>query len=288
MKTDLNLSDIYRDTYPNMKRYTWQKSNPLKQARLDYFLGSNALSDIFLKCDIKPGYRSDHSTITFEFELNKFTRGKGVWKMNNSLLKKNDYINTINKIIQEEIMKFALPVYDINFLKSSSGNIYFKIDSDLFLELLFLQIRGETIKFASVLKKQTNNREKQLIADIESIESDENLRCIHSNLLTDKKSELQNLRESKIKGEAIRSRAQWLMEGQKPSSFFCNLERRNFVEKTIKKLQDKEGHYITAQGDILKETEKFYTKPFQNKDNDLVDIHLDKLLAKVKINKVKM
>ena len=208
--------------------------------------------------------------------------------MNNSLLKKNDYINTINKIIQEEIMKFALPVYDINFLKSSSENIYFKIDSDLFLELLFLQIRGETIKFASVLKKQTNNREKQLIADIESIESDENLRCIHSNLLTDKKSELQNLRESKIKGEAIRSRAQWLMEGQKPSSFFCNLERRNFVEKTIKKLQDKEGHYITAQGDILKETEKFYTKPFQNKDNDLVDIHLDKLLAKVKINKVKM
>ena len=24
-------------------------------------------------------------------------------------------------------MKFALPVYDINFLKSSSGNIYFKL-----------------------------------------------------------------------------------------------------------------------------------------------------------------
>ena len=53
--------------------------------------------------------------------------------MNNSLLQKNDYINTINNIIQEEIMKFALPVYEINFLKSSSGNIYFKSDSDLFL-----------------------------------------------------------------------------------------------------------------------------------------------------------
>ena len=84
--------------------------------------------------------------------------------MNNSLLKKNDYINTINKIIQEEITKYALPVYDINFLKSNSGNIYFKIDSDLFLELFFLRVRGETIKFAYVLKKQTNNREKQLIA----------------------------------------------------------------------------------------------------------------------------
>ena len=138
-----------------------------------------------------------------------------------------------------------------------------------------------------MLKKQTNNREKQLIADIESIESDENVRCIHSNLLAHKKSELRNLRESKVKGEAIRSQALWLMEGEKPSSFFCNLEQRNFVEKTFKKLQDKEGHCITTQGDILKETEKFYTKLFQNKDNDLVDIHLDKLLAKVKINKVK-
>ena len=66
------------------------------------------------------------------------------------------------------------------------------------------------------------------------------------------------------------------MEGEKFSSFFCNLERKNFVEKTIKKLQDKEGHYITTQDDILKETEKFYTKLFQDKDHDLVDIHLDK------------
>ena len=188
MKTDLDLSDIYRETHHNTKRYTWRKNNPLKQARLDYFLVSNAMSDIVKKCDIKPGYRSDHSAITFEFELNKFTTGKGVWKMNNSLLTNNDYVSTINNIIEEEILKYALPVYNLKFLKNIDGNVQFKIDSDLFLELLFLRIRGETIKFASMLKKKTNLKEKQLINDIESIESNEVLKNTNYDLLIDKKT----------------------------------------------------------------------------------------------------
>ena len=62
------------------------------------------------------------------------------------------------------------------------------------------------------------------------------------------------------------------------------------LKKLLKSYKTKKASilqlYITAQGDILKETEKFYTKLFQYKDNDLVDIHLDKLLGKVKINKV--
>ena len=45
--------------------------------------------------------------VTIEFELNKFTIGKGVWTMNNNLLKNIDYINTINNIIQEEVMNYA-------------------------------------------------------------------------------------------------------------------------------------------------------------------------------------
>ena len=116
-------------------------------------------------------------------------------------------------------MKYALPVYDIIFLQNNSRDIYFKIDSDLFLNLVFLRIRGESIKFASVLKKRINNREKQLTADNETIEANENLQNTNSNLLADKKSKLQNLRENRIKGEAIRSQAQWLTEGEKLPSF---------------------------------------------------------------------
>lgn len=38
-----NLIDIYREFYPDVKRYTWRKPNPLKQARLNFILVSNSL-----------------------------------------------------------------------------------------------------------------------------------------------------------------------------------------------------------------------------------------------------
>ena len=35
-----NIVDPFRETFPLKKCYTWRKRNPLKQARLDYFLVS--------------------------------------------------------------------------------------------------------------------------------------------------------------------------------------------------------------------------------------------------------
>ena len=53
------------------------------------------------------------------------------------------------------------------------------------------------------------------------------------NLLQDKKDELEQLREMKMKG-IVRSRVQWLQHGQKPSKLFCSLENKHFTEKTVK------------------------------------------------------
>lgn len=54
-------------------------------------------------------------------------------------------------------------------------------------------------------------------------------------------------------GNLIRSRAKWLSEGEKPTSYFLNLENRNYVNKTIPKLikQDNNIHVeINKQEDI--------------------------------------
>ena len=78
MIQELNLCDIFRNFYPKLHRYTWRIRNPVKQARLDYFLTSSSMIDLIYKSEIKPGYLSDHSFITLEFIENKFTIGKGV------------------------------------------------------------------------------------------------------------------------------------------------------------------------------------------------------------------
>ena len=235
MINDLNLLDIYRYTHQSSRRYTWRKRNPLKQARLDFFLVSSTMTDLIDKCDIEAGYRSDHSIISMDMVFNNFSIGKGIWKFNNSLLKNKDYLKLINEIIEDEIIKYAVPVYQIEFLKNNFNNIMFTVDNETFLEVLILRIRGETIKFASCLKKQTDIKEKELLKDIEYLESRTNTSNPNLQLLSDKKVELQKIREYKIKGQQLRNRMQWLSEGEKPTRYFCNLENKHFIEKTIKK-----------------------------------------------------
>ena len=109
----------------------------------------------------------DHSTIETHIVISKFKSGKGIWKFNNSLLKNKDYLQLANKIIQEDNSKYALPDYSAEFVKNENENIKFNIDDDDFLEIIFLQIRGETIKFVRYLKKQHHMEEKSLIVDIE-------------------------------------------------------------------------------------------------------------------------
>ena len=71
-----------------------------------------------------------------------------------------------------------------------------------------------------------------------------------------------------------RARIQWLNEGEKPTSFFCKLENKNFTEKNNEKASDRFWHYIDWPKSILKEIHKFYAKLFKSRDcqaqNDVI------------------
>ena len=138
--TENDLSDIYRELHPNTKRYTWRRRNPVKHARLDLFLASSNILDITNNCEIRISYRSDHSVIELDLMLNQFSRGKGLWKFNNSLLECPDYLNLINSIIEEEKLKYAVPVYDLNYLENNCAKFEMTIGHDLFLQTLLLRI----------------------------------------------------------------------------------------------------------------------------------------------------
>ena len=88
-----DLKDTYRHFYPDKRRYTWRRTNPIKQARLDYFIVS--MLDLISNSKIIPGYKTDHSIIQIVVCLNTFTRGRGIWKCNTSLLKDKKYVNLI-------------------------------------------------------------------------------------------------------------------------------------------------------------------------------------------------
>ena len=57
------MVDPYRDFHPNLKRYTWRRTNPLQQASLDFFLISENLLSSIQNCTIENSYRSDNSAM---------------------------------------------------------------------------------------------------------------------------------------------------------------------------------------------------------------------------------
>ena len=162
-------------------------------------------------------------------------------------------------------MNYAVPVYNpvsINNLPDECIN--FIITDSQVLEVLLCQIRGEPIKFSAMLKKTTCQKESKLVKEIVILERKANVD--NQSELADKKKELESIRAEKLKGNMIRSRAKWLSQGEKPSKYFCALEKHLYMEKTIRKLVTDDGKVIHDQTKILEEVKTFYQNLFRSRE----------------------
>ena len=280
-----HLIDPFRDEHADLRRYTWRRKQPFQQARLDFFLISEDLLTSVKKCIIENSYRSDHCPVLLSLCFKKFVKGKSLWKFNNSLLKDTEYLETINKKIEEVKLQYSLPIYNNENLQNiPNSEIQFTINDQLFLDTLLMEIRGQTISFSSYKKKQNDQNEKLLAEKILKLEQ---------NLTEDKMEELENLkleltelRQIKVKGAVIRSRATNLLEGEKPTKYFCSLETHNYLSKIIPKLETADGKIITDQNDILKESELFYKNLFSNKDDTSAEINVKEYLKDLNVPKL--
>ena len=284
MKDELNIVDPFREIHVDSKQYTWRKRNPVKQARLDFFL----LSEIFMTSvrDINflPSYRSDHSSVVLSIEINEFKKGKGLWKFNVSLLKDQNYIEEVKKCINKVKEQYMLPVYNFDYFKDNLNDdiIEFSISNQLLLEMILMEIRGKTISYSAYKKKQNIDLEKNLIQSIHYLET---LTEPDMELIDSKKEELENLRRDKLQGIIVRSRVRWAEEGEKPTKYFCNLESRNYSNKIIPKVVKDDGNTVINQEDILIEVKNFYKNLYGSQDNiPGQDLEIENLLNSINAN----
>ena len=80
----------------------------------------------------------------------------------------------------------------------------------------------------------------------------------------------------------IRSRMQWVAEGERPSKYFCALEKSHFLEKTIKCLCKDDMTYTRDQQEILHEIKNFYENLYKAKENIGIG-NLHEILRKYKV-----
>ena len=79
------------------------------------------------------------------------------------------------------------------------------------------------------------------------------------------KNELEEIREQKLKGSLVRSRAQYVDANEKPFKFFLNLENNNFISKHIMEIK-KGDTSIRNPNEILNEMHSFYQSLYNHKN----------------------
>ena len=104
---EVNLVDVWRELNLEKQQFTWRRKATHQQARLDFFLISEFLFTSVEEAKILLGYQTDHSLILLKFDFGKFQKGKSYWKFNNSLLKDENYVTEIKKIIESTKLLYA-------------------------------------------------------------------------------------------------------------------------------------------------------------------------------------
>lgn len=99
LMASLDLVDIWRLKNPDTIRYTWRRGR--QASRIDYFLISFLLVPKTLKCYISDHLRSDHALVFLQINNSQYSKGRGYWKFNLSLLHDEAFINTTKKFIKE-------------------------------------------------------------------------------------------------------------------------------------------------------------------------------------------
>lgn len=97
-----------------------------------------------------------------------------------------------------------------------------------------MENRGITISYSTFKKRERVNKEISLLEEIYKLESEE---YINLHAIEEKRSLLENVwKKEKVVGHIIKGEARWVEEGEKSTRYFCSLENRNYINKSIKKL----------------------------------------------------
>jgi len=247
----LDVSDIYRIRYPEKKRFTYRQNigNKVIHRRLDYIFLSNSLQEYATDIQVLPSFLSDHSPVFFSLQSTIDTkRGRGMWKFNNSLLHVENFRESLIQTIRDTLASNC----------DSNPHIIW--------EFLKYEMRKFCIKFSKI-RSQTSKIEKEKHENIiKTFESDPQNTTILQEEYAHSKSWLENWYDDYTKGIIIRSKSDWYEQGEKSTKYFLNLEKKNSINNTIRKIfiNDVESEDDEA---ILNHAKTFYENLFERKCN---------------------
>jgi len=214
-----HLIDIWRSLNSGVKQYSWFKPNNTCKSRIDYWLVDQSLNEFVSDILISKAPLTDHCIVEIKLNpVDKISKKKGYWKFNSSLLRNKDYCTRIKELISET---------ENNETIDSFCNKW---------EFVKYRIRECSIRVSKEMAREKRREEVNLFQEISKYCDKTELNDEERSKLLLLQGKLDDMFSKRAQGAFVRSRAKWIEEGEKNTSYFSNLEKRRQENKAISSL----------------------------------------------------
>lgn len=192
---------------------------------------------------------TDHLAVSLTLKCDSHSsRGNGLWKINNSILKDVEYVQIIERVIDNLIAE------NLNLNKRK------------FWDYCKVIIKHETINYCKMKSKLVPSEIQILERELEMEYADIDNREINISAKLDALEQRLNvLYDEKAKASQIRARINWVESGEKNTNFFLGLEKQRQKKVCIRELKKKNGEILSApSNDVLHEVEECYSTLYKS------------------------
>lgn len=202
---------------PDAKSYTWPNKTGTCRSRIDYWLISSSLDENNIYVNILTTPLTDHKTITLQIKFSpiaRTTHRNSSWKLHNSVLKHKPVIERIH---------FLIKCY---WHKALTDKCFHRN-----WELLKFEMAKYLREYGSSLAKLRKEEETKVITKIAALPQNmtDDLSEDDKQELMEQQLKLDEIYRDKAAGAYVRSRKQWLEEGEQNTAYCTSLDLKNHV-----------------------------------------------------------
>ena len=245
--------DISRCLHPTASAFTWSRWDGSVSSRIDLVGCPYPWIASSQACDIVPCPFSDHCAVLFRVSVPMTVpRGPGRWKLNVSFLDDAEYVDLISNFL----------VHWRHF-----QNCY--RSPAKWWEACKKRIKDLSISFGVAKSRASSSQRDLLVRLAEHLKLKVdlgNLSCLgpyNSTLASLARFDLMA-----AQGAQIRSRVQWVEEGESSSAFFFRLEKKRGVDRRISALKTADGKTVSDTAGLCDVITSFYSDLFSSQPTD--------------------
>lgn len=258
-----NLVDVWRERNEGIREFSRQQvvKNFICRSRIDFLISKREMLKLIDTIFYKETVLSDHKVVCIQVDMNDVKRGPGIWMLNTEILKDENFKEQIEVLIKKE-----------------QGNLMYKDEKRIWWDNLKYDIGKCAREYSKIIQKIKKRKEKEIRIELRDELSKEVVNLQKTVMLEEK---LKEIEDKKYKGAMIRSKAKYLVEGEKCTRFFFNMEKNRQRAGMIKELIGKGGGKVKEKEEVLKEIKDYYESLFKREGVGREEIEF--LVGKIKI-----